>query len=65
MCDGEPIWTQQGAVAKHVAGRKRSSLSPTPPKCFCSSPQTKGFCAIISKFHNSRLQQLEIENLLV
>lgn len=27
MCDGETIWTQQGAMVKHVTKRKRSRLN--------------------------------------
>lgn len=38
---------------------------PASTKCFCSAPQTKGYCAIISKLHTSRLLQLQMENWLL
>lgn len=38
MCDGEPIWTQQGAVVEHVAERKKKK---SQSECFLPSRTDK------------------------
>lgn len=39
MCDGEPIWTQQGAVVEHVAEREKKKKSQS--ECFLPSHTDK------------------------
>lgn len=52
MCDGEPIWTQQGAVAKHVTKERKIQSQPNV------SALLRGQKAVVGPLVNSHTSRL-------
>lgn len=50
MCDGEPIWTQQGAVVEHVAEREKKKVSKRVFSALAHGQKAAVWSRVVSKY---------------